>query len=263
VTDVTLRYEAAAERRARILSSLRAAGFASVADLARDLGVSLMTIRRDLHTLESTGHVRVVHGGASLAPGAMRGAVFPDDAQARNQARVARRAAGLVGSTDAIAIDAGATAYAVARALPENFAGCVITHSMPVLQLLVERRGAVRMVALGGELLADRGAFVGPTTEAAVAHLRARTFFLSPFAVDARGAYARSPAEASVQRSLMDIADEVVLVVTREAFTRSAPARVAPLDRLSAVVAEPWMPPEVVDTLRRAAVTLHVVTGSG
>jgi DeoR family transcriptional regulator of aga operon len=93
--------------------------------------------------------------------------------------------------------------------------------------------------------------------------LRARTFFLSPFAVDARGAYARSPAEASVQRSLMEIADEVVLVVTREAFTRSAPARVAPLDRLSAVVAEPWMPPEVVDTLRRAAVTLHVVTGSG
>jgi DeoR/GlpR family transcriptional regulator of sugar metabolism len=262
MTDATLRYEAAAERRACILSNLRGAGFVSIADLARDLRVSQMTIRRDLHTLEGSGHVRVVHGGASLAPGALRGAVFPDDAHARNQERVARRAVGLVGATDTVAIDAGATGYAVARALREDFGGCVITHSMPVLQLLAERKGAIRMVALGGELLADCGAFVGPTTEAAVAQLRARTFFLSPFAVDSRGMYARSPAEASVQRSLMDITDEVVLVATHEAFTRSAPARVARLERLTAVVAEPWLPPEVAGALKRAGVTLHVVPGS-
>lgn len=261
MTDATLRYEAAAERRARILSALRLAGFVSIADLARDLRVSQMTIRRDLHALEDRGHVRVVHGGASLAPGALRGSAFPD-AHARSQERVARRAAGLVGASDTIAIDAGATAFALARALPEDFGGCVITHSMPVLQLLAERTGGVRMVALGGELLADRGAFVGPTTEAAVAQLRARIFFFSPFAVDVRGTYARSPAEASVQRSLMGIADEVVLVGTHEAFTRSAPARVAPLDRLTGVVAEPWLPPEMAGALKRAGVTLHGVHGA-
>ena len=37
--------------------------------------------------------------------------------------------------------------------------------------------------------------------------------------------YAGSPAEASVQRRLIDIADDVVLVATPEAFARSAPAR--------------------------------------
>ena len=52
-------------------------------------------------------------------------------------------------------------------------------------------------MALGGELLADRHAFVGPTTEAAVGELRARTFFFSPTAMDARGTYAQSPAEAA------------------------------------------------------------------
>src|SRR3954471_17826248 len=148
MTDATLRYEAAAERRARILSALRLGGFVSIADLARDLRVSQMTIRRDLHALEDRGHVRVVHGGASLAPSALRGSAFPD-AHARSQERVARRAAGLVGASDTIAIDAGATAFALARALPEDFGGCVITHSMPVLQLLAERTGGVRMVSLG------------------------------------------------------------------------------------------------------------------
>ena len=130
---------------------------------------------------------------------------------------------------------------------------------MPVVQLLAERRGATRLVALGGELLADRRAFVGPTTESAITQLRARTFFLSPFAVDSRGMYARSPAEASVQRSLMDVADDVVLVSTHETFTRSAPARVAPLDRLTAIVADPCLPPEVAQALKRADVTLHIV----
>src|SRR3982751_6325913 len=185
MTDTDLRYEAAAERRVRIVSMLRSVGFVSITDLARDLSVSHMTIRRDLRTLEDTGHVRVVHGGASLDPGALRGSVFPHEAHTRAQERLAGWATGLVGPT----------AYALARALPEDFSGCVITHSMPVLQLLAERAGAIRMVALGGELLADRRAFVGPTTEAALDQLRARTFFLSPYAIDSRGTYARSPAE--------------------------------------------------------------------
>jgi DeoR/GlpR family transcriptional regulator of sugar metabolism len=259
MTDADLRYEAAAERRARILSVLRSAGFVSITDLARQLAVSHMTIRRDLHTLEGAGDLRLVHGGASLDPDAIRGAVFPDEAHTKSQERVARGAVGLVGPTDTIAIDAGATAYALARALPEDFDGCVITHSMPVIQFLAERRGPTRLVALGGELLADRRAFVGPTTEAAVAELRARTFFLAPYAVDSRGMYARSSAEASVQRSLIDIADDVVLVATPEAFTRSAPVRVAPLDRLTGLVADQCLPPEVSAALRRAAVTIHGV----
>ena len=171
----------------------------SITDLARELAVSQMTIRRDLHSLEATGDVRLVHGGASLTPHALHSAAFGDDDQAGPRDCVGRHAAGLVGPTDTIAIDAGPTAYAIARALPKEFSGCVITHSMPVLQYLVERP-SVRVVALGGELLADRHAFVGPTTEAAVTQLRVRTFFLSPAAVDARGTYSGSPAEASVQR---------------------------------------------------------------
>ena len=255
--DPGLRHEGAAERRAWILSTLQDVAFVSITDLARELEVSSMTIRRDLHSLEATGDVRLVHGGASLKPGALRGPVFRDDEQTAPRDRVGSHAAALIGATDTVAIDAGPTGYAIARALPREFGGCVITHSMAVLQLLAERP-SVRVVALGGELLADRHAFVGPTTEAAVAQLRVRTFFLSPAAVDARGTYAGSPAEASVQRGLMNIADQVVLVSTQEVFSSSAPARVAPLDRMRAWVADRWPPADVADALGRAGVVAHV-----
>jgi DeoR family transcriptional regulator of aga operon len=255
--DPGLRYEGAVERRSWILSTLQAAGFVSITDLARQLEVSQMTIRRDLHALEGAGHVRMVHGGASLTRIAPRSALFPDDEHDEPRDRVGRSAAGLVGPTDTIAIDAGPTAYALARALPKDFGGCVITHSMPVLQFFAERP-SVRVVALGGEMLPDRRAFVGPTTEAAVTELRVRTFFLSPSAIDARGTYAGSPAEASVQRGLMGIADQVVLVSTSEAFTTSAPARIAPLGRLRAWVADRWPPTDLTDALNRAGVVAQV-----
>ena len=260
MTDASLRYEAAGERRSWIVSNLQSAGFLSVTDLARQLGVSQMTIRRDLHTLEDTGHVRLVHGGASLTPRALQISAFPDDDHAPARERVAAHAVGLVGETDTIAIDAGATGYAIARSLPEQFGGCVISHSIPVLEFLTAGR-LRRVVSLGGELLPDRHPFVGPTTEAAVAQLRVRAFFRSPCGVDSRGLYAQSPAEASVQRRLMDIADEVVVVSTHEAFSSSAPARIAPLDRLTVLVTDQRPPGELACALRRVGVVPHAVGG--
>ena len=259
VTDPALRHEGAPERRTWILAKLRAVGFLSISDLTRQLGVSHMTVRRDIHALEATGHVRMVHGGVCLTPDSVQGRTFPDDGNADGRARVADHAVELVGPADTIVIDAGPTAYALVRALPDDFRGSVITHSMPVLRLLDERALAARTVALGGELDADRHAFVGPATEAAIGHLRARTFFLSPSAVDARGTYACSPAEASVQRKLMDIADDVVLVATHEVFSTSAPACVAPLDHLTSLVTDRPPPNRIATSLRRSDVIAHVV----
>ena len=259
MTDVAPRTEVGPQRRARVVARLHEVGVLSVTDLARELGVSPMTVRRDLHRLETTGEVRTVHGGVGLTghePGVPR--------PARDRAalcRVARRAAALVAPDDTVALGPGPAAYELARALPGSFAGSVITHSMPVMQLLAERvagPAGPRLVALGGELTAARHALVGPTTLAAIAGLRARTFFLDAAAVDVRGTYACSTAEAQVTRGLADIADEVVLLATGAAFTGSAPALVAGLDRLTAVVTDAPPPAALGRALDRAAVALHV-----
>ncbi len=256
-----LRPDAATDRRLRILSRLRTDVFLAVNDLARQLEVSHMTVRRDLRTLEEAGQVRMVHGGVSLTPESLRTAAFPEDGNAEARVRIAQYAVGLVSLSDTVVIDAGPTALAVARALPAEFNGSVITHSMPVLQLLDEQPGGARAVALGGELLAGRHAFAGPSTEAALGQLRARTFFLSPAAVDAHGSYARSPAEASLQRHVIDIVERVVLVATHEVFDSSAPARIAALDRVTDLVTDRPPPPAVAAALHVAEVSTHISDG--
>src|SRR3954467_10449021 len=114
--------EGAPERRQWILSMLQTADFLPITDLARQLGVSQMTIRRDLHALEDAGEVKMFHGGAGLAPSAALGAVFPDDEETEARRRVGAFAAGLMEPAETIVIDAGPTAYA-AQAIPEDFAG--------------------------------------------------------------------------------------------------------------------------------------------
>ena len=249
VTDRTPGPELVTERRAWIVSGLRRSGFLTVNDLAQELGVSHMTVRRDLHVLEESGEVKLVHGGVSLP--------IPDgdaDADDAGRAWLAARAAAIVGPADTIAIDAGATALAVARALPAGFRGSVITHSMPVLQLFDEGTMPGTAVGLGGELLPDRHAFVGPSAEAALQHLRARTFFFSPVAIDARGLYARTPAEASLQRRLIEIADQVVVVATHEVYRESAPVRITRLDRVMMFLSDQPPPRETAAALRHAKI---------
>ena len=259
MTDPDVRNEGGAhERRAWITARLRSAGFLAITDIARELAVSPMTARRDLHALQVAGEVRLVHGGAVPSPADLHHRAFPDDGYTAARERVARRGAAMVGAADTIAMDAGPTAYALAMALPDDFHGSIITHSLPVLQLLDERTTKARTVALGGELLADRHAFVGPTTEAAVRELRARTFFFSPAALDARGTYAPSPAEASVQRRLIAIADEVVLVATHDVLIGSSPACVAALTDLTSLVTDRPVPRPLASALHRADVAVHV-----
>src|SRR6476620_8817540 len=55
----------ARQRQARILERVREDGAVRVADLVRELGVSDMTVRRDLEQLDDRGLVEKVHGGAT------------------------------------------------------------------------------------------------------------------------------------------------------------------------------------------------------
>lgn len=239
VSTETLRYDQAPGRREMILSRLRGAGFLSVTALAEELGVSDMTIRRDLRRLAEDGEVRIVHGGVSLPHATLRTSEFVSRSRANADAKrtIAHRAVELVQPTDTIALDAGTTAYDVVHELPDAFAGCVVTHSVPVLQALLGRPQP-RVVGLGGDLLRSSQAFVGPLTAEVASRLRVRVFFLGATAVDERGVYVEADIERPTKLALMDAADEVVLLADHAKFGQTAPVRLCPLDRLTRIITD-------------------------
>jgi DeoR/GlpR family transcriptional regulator of sugar metabolism len=256
-------HRTAADRRESILVALRANGFLSIADLTGALGVSHMTVRRDLQHLEQTGEVRMVYGGASLSLPALHDAGRWVDSAAVNDARIGRCAATFVDEASTIGIDAGQLGYEVARALPEHFRGTVVTHSIPVIQSLMGRSRPPRVVGLGGELVPGSYAFVGAGTVAAIDGLRVDTLFLCIDGLDDRGAYAHSDGEASVKRALLNVARRTVIVARHTFLNDSAPLLLGGLSQFTALVTDRRPPKRTERALVHAGVDVLVPDDPG
>ena len=228
---VLLRYDNAPTRRARIVTLVRQRGFCSTTELVNELGVSDMTVRRDVRRLEGDGELRSVRGGVSVRHPTLRTSQFTTRAGLHAQAkqRMASAAAALVRSDDVVAFDAGTSAFAVATCLPDDYRGHVVTHSIPVLQHLLHIPGA-RVTGLGGDLHHPSQAFVGPSTIEAIARLRVRVLFLGVAGIDTDGLYAEAEVECEVKKALIASAERVVVLADAGKFARPAAVRFSGLE---------------------------------
>src|SRR5258708_27583751 len=110
----------AEQRRALILDEVRRRGGVRVNELTRKLGVSDMTVRRDLDALARQGVVEKVHGGAvPVAEATAHEPGFEAKSTLELSAKqdIAREAARMAVPGSAIALAGGTTAYAPAHQL--------------------------------------------------------------------------------------------------------------------------------------------------
>lgn len=149
------------DRAERILDALAASGSIKVSRLAKDFGVSPVTIRKDLDALERQRFVRRTRGGAVLAPVGEEGA-FDERLRRESAAKkaIAREAAAFVHDGDIIALDSSSTSYYLATQLLRKQGLVVVTQSLPTATLLMERSNATVIVP-GGTLRRESSAFVG------------------------------------------------------------------------------------------------------
>lgn len=226
-------------RQDTIVEVLEVEGFVSVRGLSKVLGVSDMTVRRDLKRLAHLGHVKLVHGGAALTHGTLRTPGFVARATIENSSkqRIANAALAFVSHGDTLAIDAGTTTYALAEKLGDLTTGKIITNSIPVLQLLLGR-DPQNLVVLGGEVAPESQALVGPISVASTHDLRARTLFLGAAAIDARGAYVETSVERPTKLAMMEVADRVILLSDASKFVVSAPARLCAFDDIDVLITD-------------------------
>ena len=117
-------------RQDRIAEEVETRGFARVTDLADRFGVSVVTVRSDLGSLESLGRVRRVRGGAVPA-GALRHEPPLEQAAREHEAQkaaIAAYAASLVQPGQVVILDVGSTTTAIALELVEQLRQCDVRH---------------------------------------------------------------------------------------------------------------------------------------
>jgi DeoR/GlpR family transcriptional regulator of sugar metabolism len=243
-----VRYTQAPDRRGELLRRVREAGYVSSTEAASALGVSEMTIRRDLRQLAAQGLVNRVAGGASGAPEAT-GAAFEQrsDAATAEKEAVARAAVTLVGPGSVLALDAGTTVAVLAARLPAGIT--VVTHSVPVITVCAVRDD-IELIALGGAYQASTRSFTGPITRSGLDELAVDVAVLSATAAGPTGVYSANAADAETKRAMARIAGRVVLLLDHGKIGARAPMRFLGLDAVDVVVTDSGASPDQVAMLR-------------
>lgn len=236
----------AAQRRSEILAALAERGTVKVSDLVRLLGVSDMTIRRDLTSLDREGLLEKVHGGAIavVEPSTAEPGFEVKSARQRSEkAAIARRAAELVRPGSAIAVSAGTTTHAFARHLVDIPGLTVVTNSVWVADVLYEDAAETVSVLLTGGLRTPSDALVGPLAIAAMRGLHLDAFFMGVHGMDASAGFSTpNLLEAETNRAMIASARRLVVLADSTKWGVIGLSSMADLGDASVVITDSGLP---------------------
>jgi DeoR/GlpR family transcriptional regulator of sugar metabolism len=241
----------AKQRQSVILRAVRADGSARVSDLTQRLGVSDMTIRRDLEVLARAGLIEKVHGGAVL-PGAPSshepGFEAKSGRQPAEKDRIARVAAGLVNPGMAVALSAGTTTYALAGQLLTVPGLTIVTNSVRVANLFHgggpgDQATPPASIVLTGGVRTPSEALVGPVADLAIRSLHFDLLFLGCHGIDPdAGLTTPNLAESETNRAFVRSARRVTVVADHTKWGIVGLSSFADLDEVDTVVTDEGLP---------------------
>lgn len=138
------------ERHQKILERVASESAVDFVSLAEELGVSSMTIRRDVRILEEAGHITTTRGGASAQVTNTKDILTNPRAQDQSaaKAQIGQFAASLIEKGEVIFLGTGSTTAVFAQFLPSNLDLTVITPSLPHASVLASR--GLNVVSTGG-----------------------------------------------------------------------------------------------------------------
>lgn len=252
----------AQERQQEILARARELGRVQVDTLSKGFDVSAETIRRDLTSLEQSGVLRRVHGGA--IPVDRLSLEYPlehrDQLMTKEKDAIAAVAVGYVPLGGSILLDSGTTTGRLARNLPEGSDLTVVTNS-PAIGLLLAQREDLTVMLLGGRVRQKTSATVDEWALTAASQIHVDVAFMATNGISVpRGLTTPDPAEASIKRAMIATARRVVLLADHTKLDNDCFARFGLLSDVDLLVTDSGLSDTAVSHLRQEG--LDVVLAS-
>lgn len=201
-----------AERQAAIQGIVERQGSASVKDIAEELAVSEMTVRRDLMELSQAGDLERVHGGARSVASRRASMLRREYSHAekrklheQEKRAIARRAVALIEPDSTIFLGTGTTVEQMAPLLPDCHLR-IVTNSLSVFSLL-DAQADYDLCLIGGMYRPRTAAFVGPLAEEAIAHLGIDAAFIGANGIFEGSVFTSNAEEGRFQQLAYNNAD--------------------------------------------------------
>lgn len=245
------------ERESYILELLAKDGSLSVTALSKDLGVSAVTIRASLKSMEERGLLARTWGGArasSITNVMERVRVSEDE-----KGRIAAAAASLVRDDDRIMIEAGTTTALVVRHLTGLRGVQIVTNSTLVFNY-ARLNPDLDVTLTGGQYHRGSETLVGPVATQTVRMFNARIAFVGTdgFTSD-RGMTTQFSEGIGVLKAMHERAEETWLLADSTKYGRAGFVSVLDLDQLTGVITDSRLGAGSLEALQQIAPTVRVV----
>ena len=225
------------KRKQKILNQLDKSGEADVKQLAIDLQISEITIRRDLNQLAADGLLYRTHGGAMKVNPLERPVDFINKA-AQNAVvkdNICRKAAEQITDGDIIFMDCGSTVFRLCQFI-KNKKIKVITNSLPVIYEL--QNSAVSINIIGGELDAERQAIHGSMANEHIARYKAGKAFLGVDGISENGLFANSENEAAITTAFAKQTNYTYMLCDKSKIGRETYLKFAGLSLINCLITD-------------------------
>lgn len=253
------------ERQQQILETVRDSRQVTVAELGHRFGVSEVTIRRDLSELAAQGALRRAHGGAIVVTSAPpEPPVVQRMARAENCKKcIGRAAAALVADGQSVFIGSGSTTAHVARYLVDRQDLTVVTNALNIATELAAAEG-VTVVVTGGMMRDSELSLVGHIAEQSLREVRVDKVILGMRAISLEAGMTNDYLpEVMTDRTIIEMAPELVVVADHTKFGKVASAYIAPVKRITTLVTDAEADAEILARLAGIGVRVIVADVEG
>lgn len=255
-----------AQRQSMILEKVRRQTSVSVNELARSIGVSLSTVRRDLDELSRLGFIERSHGGAILPLG-LGTASEPDREISAHFAREQKQAIGWAAAEtlrdgQSVIFDSSSTVMEVAqRVVEKGLRLTAVTNDVKIAELLA-KSSTIHVVVLGGTIRPGSPTLIGEPGLSFLRTLHVDVVFIGIHAIKNTKLCETLTDLAVLKRGMIAAADRRVLVADAGKFGTTAFCDVCDIIEMSEVITDGRLAAPVRWELEELGITLRVAPGA-
>lgn len=253
------------ERLNTLLSILQLRNGASIKELAVELGVTEMTVRRDMRMLCERGLADLVHGVAIYRPGQAGLNKYMYDLQhaqtenIREKEKIGAAAARMIEPGEIVFLDVGTTAACVARALPDNLRITAMCFSMNTL-LEVLQKNVGQIIMSGGFYHQETQAFSCNEMIGMMKERRTTKAFVVPSGASMElGLTCYSPHEVEIKRMGLTNSLHRILLLDSSKFGKVRANCFGDWSQVDTVITDEGIPAEWREFLQEKKISLSVV----
>ncbi|MBX2921572.1 MAG: DeoR/GlpR transcriptional regulator [Chitinophagaceae bacterium] len=248
------------ERHEYILNKISKKGKLNIDDLAREMKVSGVTIRKDLKLLEEKNLLFRTKRGASISNpyAGDRPLNEKEFINIDEKKKIAKAAIDLIKNADSIMIGSGTTAFALATVLHPSKKITVITPALKV-GLELSNRNNVEVLQLGGVIRPNSSSVAGGYALQVLETISCELLFLGVDGIEPDyGATISNLTEATLNRRMIETAQTLILLADSSKFNRRGVAKICSMEQVDYIITDDKIPTHLINQFEDKGVKIII-----